>query len=213
MTISPRFRIIAMLAMTTLFTAGLAATAQDPAKPAPRPVEDEDAEQLGQQTFTENCLICHGEEMAANQRLTTKQWTATIDKMVGWGSPVPAEKKAPLLTYLTAHFSENATAAKSDVSTAKELLASRAATPVKPLSADLTAGEALFIKHCATCHGPRAQGGDLGTNLIEKAILVDEKAYHETVRKGVRRMPSFATVLDATAETNLLAWLRSRHAQ
>ena len=51
-------------------------------------------------SFVENCLMCHGEDMTARQRLTTKQWTAEVEKMVGWGSPLPPDRKQPLIDYL-----------------------------------------------------------------------------------------------------------------
>ena len=183
------------------------AVAQGPHKPAP--FDDEDADLSGRQAFVENCLICHGEEMSTAQRLTTKQWTAEVDKMVGWGAPVPPDKKAALLAYLTASFSDHAPVAPSDTATATALIA--AEIPRDSISrGDPGRGGPLYTQHCATCHGATGQGGDLGPNLVERSILLRETAYHDTVRKGLRRMPGFAPILKADAENDLLAWLRSR---
>jgi mono/diheme cytochrome c family protein len=50
------------------------------------------------------CLQCHSASMAAQQRLTDKQWAKEIDKMIGWGAAVPADQKDSLLAYLVANF-------------------------------------------------------------------------------------------------------------
>ncbi len=188
-----------------LMLASLAA-GQGPEKPM---VDDEDADMTGRQTFVENCLICHGEDMTTNQRLTTKQWTSEVEKMVGWGAPVAQEKKAALLAYLSSSYSEKSAAPKLDRADLRGLI--RAEVPGESTShGDATKGGLLYTQHCATCHGPAGMGGDLGPNLVERSILLKETAYHEAVRKGVRRMPGFSNVIKAQAEDDLLAWLRSR---
>ena len=50
------------------------------------------------------CLSCHSADLIRQQRLNAKQWTANVDKMIGWGAPVPEDQKAALVAYLTAHF-------------------------------------------------------------------------------------------------------------
>jgi hypothetical protein len=50
------------------------------------------------------CLQCHSASMALQQRLTEKQWTASVEKMMRWGAAVPADKKADLIAYLVANF-------------------------------------------------------------------------------------------------------------
>ena len=50
------------------------------------------------------CLRCHSADMLVQQRLTEKQWTATVEKMMRWGAVVMDDDKAPLITYLTKHF-------------------------------------------------------------------------------------------------------------
>src|SRR5262249_18462953 len=65
------------------------------------PDDGEETQAVGRRAFVENCLICHAEGMTSRLRLTAKQWTAELDKMIGWGAPVPPEHKAALLAYLT----------------------------------------------------------------------------------------------------------------
>ena len=50
------------------------------------------------------CLHCHSADMIRQQRLTEKQWTAEVTKMMGWGAAVPEDQKAGLVAYLLEHF-------------------------------------------------------------------------------------------------------------
>lgn len=50
------------------------------------------------------CLHCHSADMVRQQRLTEKQWTAEVNKMVGWGAAVPDDQRAALVAYLVEHF-------------------------------------------------------------------------------------------------------------
>lgn len=50
------------------------------------------------------CLHCHSADMVRQQRLTEKQWTAEVNKMIGWGAVVPEDKKDALIAYLLEHF-------------------------------------------------------------------------------------------------------------
>jgi mono/diheme cytochrome c family protein len=81
---------------------------------------------------------------------------------------------------------------------------------VVPAGADSTRGASLYATHCGTCHGAEARGGDLGTCLVEKPVLLRPADYAEVVRKGRRRMPGFAAALKPEQEADILAWLRTR---
>ena len=50
------------------------------------------------------CLACHSTDMVRQQRLTEKQWTASVTKMVGWGAEVPESRRAALIAYLVKNF-------------------------------------------------------------------------------------------------------------
>ncbi len=43
-----------------------------------------------QRILAERCLLCHGLEHVAQQRLPLAKWTAVIDKMARWGTPLAA---------------------------------------------------------------------------------------------------------------------------
>jgi mono/diheme cytochrome c family protein len=58
----------------------------------------------GQATARATCLACHSADLVRQQRLTEKQWAASIDKMVRWGTVVPEDQRAALIGYLVKHF-------------------------------------------------------------------------------------------------------------
>jgi quinoprotein glucose dehydrogenase len=50
------------------------------------------------------CLNCHSADLVRQQRLNEKQWTAEVNKMIGWGAAVPEDQKDALVAYLLEHF-------------------------------------------------------------------------------------------------------------
>jgi hypothetical protein len=55
------------------------------------------------------CLSCHSSDIIRQQRLTKAQWTATLTKMINWGTVIPEGQRDVLLDYLAANFGpENA---------------------------------------------------------------------------------------------------------
>lgn len=50
------------------------------------------------------CYACHSADLLAQQRLTEKQWTATVEKMMRWGADVPPAAKQPIIDYLARHY-------------------------------------------------------------------------------------------------------------
>ena len=50
------------------------------------------------------CYACHSADLLVQQRLTQKQWTATVEKMMRWGAVVHEPKKTPIIDYLAKNF-------------------------------------------------------------------------------------------------------------
>lgn len=50
------------------------------------------------------CYTCHAADLMAQQRLTEKQWTATVEKMMRWGAAVSDNDKPVVIAYLAKHF-------------------------------------------------------------------------------------------------------------
>ncbi len=167
---------------------------------------------LGRQTFEQNCLICHDAAMIINQRLTPAQWSAEVEKMIGWGSPVPPEEVVGLVELLTTSYPAELPRDPPDrVSPSRALEWNRPEPGISVLpEGDVTRGAALHTEHCATCHGENALGAELGPNLVERPVLRREPDYAEVVREGRRRMPGFRLVLSPQQEADILEWLKGQ---
>jgi len=51
-----------------------------------------------------SCYACHSADILVQQRLTEKQWTAAVEKMIRWGAVVDEKDKAAVIAYLSKHF-------------------------------------------------------------------------------------------------------------
>lgn len=54
--------------------------------------------------YRTSCLVCHEENVIAQQRLSRSQWDAEIGKMERWGAAVKPENRSELIDYLFARF-------------------------------------------------------------------------------------------------------------
>jgi mono/diheme cytochrome c family protein len=207
------YLIIAAAASVMLAERNVAATARAAADSVVKPGDDDqDREErlaLGKQSFQDNCLICHNEEMSSSQRLSAKQWLAEVDKMIGWGAPVPPEQKSALTEFLSGTYTETAPRqplARMTIAQALDRLRpeppARAAEP-----GAVGRGGALYAANCANCHGANARGADLGTNLVGRPVLFRASEFGDIVRKGRHRMPGFVQALSPAQESDILAWL------
>jgi mono/diheme cytochrome c family protein len=181
------------------------------------PVEDDEERQerlaVSKRAMQENCLICHSEEMIATARLTSKQWKAEVEKMVGWGSPLPKEQEEPLIEYLASQFPDTAPPAELRRVTLRDAeapLHPEVATGLARAVGDPSKGAPLYASQCANCHGPDARGADLGPNIVGVPILLRPTDYAGVIRKGLRRMPAFGATLKPEQEADILAWLRQK---
>jgi cytochrome c5 len=58
----------------------------------------------GRELVEKSCYTCHSADILVQQRLTEKQWTATVEKMMRWGAKVDEKQKPDVIAYLTKHF-------------------------------------------------------------------------------------------------------------
>lgn len=58
----------------------------------------------GRQEVESACLSCHSTDILAQQRLTEKQWSASVDKMIRWGAVVADADKPKMVLYLLKNF-------------------------------------------------------------------------------------------------------------
>jgi cytochrome c oxidase cbb3-type subunit 3 len=193
---------------------GLAAALAPALWAAGEPDDDEAAHQaaIARQAVRDNCLICHSEQMVVNQRLTPPQWKAEVEKMVGWGAPVPREHVQPLIAYLAREYGAHAPPAPLERMSYDEAtrLGPPPATAAVLARGDAGRGGALFAKNCAACHGTKAQGADLGQNLVERPVLLQPDAFDRAIEHGLRRMPAFQATLSREQRDDIRAWLQQR---
>jgi mono/diheme cytochrome c family protein len=159
-------------------------------------------------TFQQNCMICHSEDLTSSQRLTEKQWKSTVDKMIGWGSPVPQERVAPLIRFLANEYPPTKPREPAARGSLRQLVGELKHSSLGP--ADANSGAKVYLSQCANCHGGDGQGAELGPNLIEKQILLEKDEFERVVMEGRRRMPGYAAVLSRQQSDDILAWLRTR---
>lgn len=171
--------------------------------------DDDDERALARRAFDENCQMCHAAELVASQRLTPAQWRTEVDKMVGWGSPLPKDDVARLAAYLAREYPATKPAPSPERLPASKALALDPPPDPSPVSGDPALGATLFAKNCANCHGPAARGGDLGTNLVENPILLRPAEFRTLLRTGLRRMPGLQAAVNPSQEADILAWLRT----
>lgn len=58
----------------------------------------------GREVIEASCLPCHSPDILVQQRLTEKQWNATVDKMVRWGAIMKDTDKRSAIAYLSKNF-------------------------------------------------------------------------------------------------------------
>lgn len=58
----------------------------------------------GKQLIEASCFPCHSADMLVQQRLTEKQWTAEVEKMIRWGAIMKENDKPAAIAYLSKNF-------------------------------------------------------------------------------------------------------------
>jgi cytochrome c1 len=58
----------------------------------------------GKKLIEASCFPCHSADMLVQQRLTEKQWTAEVDKMIRWGAIMKESDKPAAVAYLSKNF-------------------------------------------------------------------------------------------------------------
>jgi hypothetical protein len=58
----------------------------------------------GRQLVEGSCLPCHSPDILVQQRLTEKQWTAEVDKMIRWGAVMKEPDRPAAIAYLSKNF-------------------------------------------------------------------------------------------------------------
>jgi hypothetical protein len=91
---SGKTRSAPLLAVTLLLGITLGWVAGHPAAENPLPPGEH------VDLVTGRCVICHGLELVAQQRLGRAAWEVILDRMLSYGMPMAPEEREPILTYL-----------------------------------------------------------------------------------------------------------------
>ncbi len=165
------------------------------------------AEPPAESLIVNDCLSCHSRELLEQQRLTPKQWAATVKKMQGWGALIEPEHLQTLIDYLAAQFGPGALPHKTPTLDATAAAAFAALPDGKFKNGNPARGKSLYATACASCHAPDAHGTDKGLNLADRPLLRRAPDFATAIRNGRGRMPSFP--LPDNDIASLLAWLRT----
>lgn len=149
-----------------------------------------------------DCQSCHGLAYIRQQRLTARQWIATLNKMRGWGALLEEARVPPLADALSQRHGPATALADFAVEEVPPFRAEPA------MAGDASRGKAMFEARCLACHGPDARGA-IGVNLGDRPLLQQAGRFGAFVKAGRGRMPPH---LDLTPGQvgDLLAWLGTR---
>ncbi len=168
------------------------------------------AEEQGAQVLSTYCNVCHREDLVHQQRLSEKQWHATVDKMVRWGAPLnDAAMKETLVSYLAERYGPDAGPPAQRRIAPHTARAAVAPLPDAPFGdGDAARGEQLFGRSCVACHGPDARG-QIGVNLVDRYLLDRAREFATIVREGKGKDQLMqGQPIDAAGIADLLAYLR-----
>ena len=178
--------------------------------PAAQPATEEPDEEtlLTTRAIKENCLICHSSDIIESQRLTAKQWKGEVEKMVGWGSPLPPEQLEAVITFLGKNYPDSLARATPRTWSLMEAVFTIApeVAPNEANGADVAKGEASFAMNCKNCHGANGEGSNLGPNLVEHPVLLRPTDFIDVIHKGRGRMPMLGPLVDKSAGRDIMAW-------
>lgn len=80
----------------------------------PLPAQSDSVAQEGALLAQTRCVICHSEDLVAQQRLSRAQWNTTVSKMVRWGAPLSVSEQKVLVEYLAARHHPDAPEGKNE---------------------------------------------------------------------------------------------------
>lgn len=95
---------VAVILLVACVTMAAKRVYYDPSLPKPGTKFGELPAGAGKSQVESACYRCHSADLLLQQRLTEKQWTATVEKMMRWGAVVEEKDKPKIIAYLAKHF-------------------------------------------------------------------------------------------------------------
>jgi len=73
---------------------------------APRAAAPAHSAEQGKRIYESRCLVCHEDDLSAQQRLGRPGWVREVEKMMRWGAAVAESEKELLVDYLASRLSQ-----------------------------------------------------------------------------------------------------------
>ena len=153
----------------------------------------------GESIAEEKCLTCHSKSLLSVQELSKKGWEKVLEKMETFGVKLDVEEKLALVDYFLKRGPQVKLLEIIDYNKESEIYETRGQG-----QRDASKGQKLFVTHCASCHGDKAEGK---TGPTLKGRHVPESYFYETVLKGIRSMPAFEETLSKNQATDIREYL------
>lgn len=197
------------LGLLLLFSAQPASPSPQPERNVPRSTLTQAEQEKAALVVSNDCMICHSEEMLAQQRLTEKQWEAVLKKMQSWGSPLEPENADLAARYLSARYGLDAPPHALAMIDSGDVAKAVAPLPDGPYKGGTTKeGKQIYDAMCMACHGSSGEGGQLGVALSGRPILFRAPDFARVVRSGRARMPAHAGIGNIGI-ASVISYLRS----
>ncbi len=166
-------------------------------------------EKHGWEIVTNACLSCHSPELLSQQRLSPKQWEASVIKMHKWGALIYESEQPELVTYLSDHFTTGMPVAEVPSITYVEAASVLKALPDGPYAnGDPHKGKEIYLANCASCHADSGRGAT-GTNLVDRSSLWRAPEFAKVVREGRGRMMAYGDMFNDQQIGAMIAYLRT----
>jgi cytochrome c553 len=184
----------------------VACRSSEPPAPQPTPASETHATSP-EELVALSCTACHGADLLAQQRITTKQWEAGVKKMVGWGALVETKDQPALVAYLASRYDGSAAPYTPTEANEDALAAVEPTDDGGFAGGAVERGQELYLHLCAACHAQDGRGNAIGTNLVDRYLLFRAADFATVVRAGRGRMAS--QPLTDSQIADLLAFLRT----
>ena len=141
----------------------------------------------GKDTVQRICGACHTPTIVLGRGMSREAWSEVVSSMISRGAKGTPAEFAEIVDYLAT----NLPADQSASSTTSPGQGGRAGSP-RPVNnrqvidpAAASRGKVLYLKECATCHGPLARGGETGPDLVRSVTLLHDR-YGDTLGPFLR---------------------------
>lgn len=136
----------------------------------------------GRATVKKVCSACHAAEIVLGKGMSREQWGGVVSNMIGRGAKGTDAEFAEIVDYLSKNLPPKAVsgAPKAGARPARPrgggLLAQAGANDKQVVDEDAAnRGRVIYTAECITCHGPKARGGRLGSDIVRSLVVLEDR--------------------------------------